>query len=79
MFPWDDETMEDFDPTHTVQQLIRYTEDILCHATVETRPHPLLQHAAATFYELVRVNPRDLVIDVFTGYYGGEDILMSWQ
>ena len=56
--------MEEFDPAHTVQQLIRYTEDILCYATMETRPHPLLQHAAATFYELVRKNPHDLVIHI---------------
>ena len=45
--------MPDFDPVHTVQNFIKLTEDMLCYAIVENKPHPLVQHAAATFYELV--------------------------
>ena len=45
--------MPDFDPIHTTQNFIKFTEDMLCYTTVENKPHPLVQHAAATFYELV--------------------------
>ena len=45
--------MPDFDPIHTVRKFINLTEDMLCHATVENKPHPLVQHAATTFCELV--------------------------
>ena len=54
VFPWDKEAAANFDPTQTVRQLIQYTEDLLCHATLEEKPHPLLQHAIASFCELVR-------------------------
>lgn len=58
MFPYDEEAAVDFDPTHTIRQFIRYIEDMLCQVTLEEKPHPLLQHAAASFYELVsRIQP----------------------
>ena len=53
LFPMEEDAMADFNPVHTVQNLINSTEDMLCYATVENKPHPLVQHAAATFYELV--------------------------
>ena len=56
VFPWDDEAAANFDPTHIIRQFIKYTEDLLCRATLEEKPHPLLQHAIASFYELVRHN-----------------------
>jgi hypothetical protein len=49
----EEDAMPDFDPIYTVQNFINLTEDMLCHATVENKPHPLVHHAAATFYELV--------------------------
>lgn len=54
VFPWDEEAFVDFDPALALRLFIRYTEDLLCYDTVENRPHPLLQHAAASFYELVQ-------------------------
>ena len=49
----EEDVIPDFNPIHTIQNFIRLTEDMLCYNTVENKPHPLVQHAAASFYELV--------------------------
>ena len=49
----EDDVMPDFVPLNTIQKFITWTEDMLCYATVKNKPHPLVLHAAATFYELV--------------------------
>ena len=53
LFPMEEDVQLDFDPIHTIQQFIKFTEYLLCHTAAENKPHPLVHHTTATHYELV--------------------------
>ena len=51
---WEDDDALNFDPKETLRLFVGYTEHMIMFALREDSDHPLIQHAAATFYEIVR-------------------------
>lgn len=51
---WEDDDTFNFDPKETLRLFVGYTEHMIMFALREDSDHPLIQHAAATFYEIVR-------------------------
>ena len=53
---WNDSSMDDFNPADSIVSLVRYTERLLCIAMETERGNALIQHATASFYEVVTNN-----------------------
>ena len=51
--PWKDEDPPDFDPCLTLRLFVQYVENLLCITMEIEKDHSLIQHAAASFYEVV--------------------------
>lgn len=52
-----DDDQLDFDPILSITLLARHVEDLLCIALVQERGHTLINHTAASFYEMVIALP----------------------